>query len=78
MSKLPSYFTDLAHIFFGFLTGILSHTRLDLAVFYTLIYFIYQYTEHIIIREDDIISDLREFMTGLVAGYILHILFYIL
>jgi hypothetical protein len=67
-SKLYSILTDIGHVLGGGLAGYISHINIYISVFYTLLYFIYQFLEHLEVRDDDFVGDLREFLIGFTAG----------
>ena len=65
--KLYDYLTDIAHVLGGGLAAYISFFNIYISVFYTILYFTYQILEHIEVREDDFIGDLREFLIGFTA-----------
>jgi hypothetical protein len=67
-SKLYSILTDIAHILGGGLAGYISFFRLDISLFYSALYFLYQFLEHYEVEDDDFVGDLREFLVGFTAG----------
>jgi hypothetical protein len=67
-SKIYSILTDIGHVLGGGLAGYISHINIYISIFYTLLYFIYQALEHLEIRNDDFVGDLREYLIGFTAG----------
>jgi hypothetical protein len=64
---LHDYLTDIAHICGGGLAAYISFFNIHLSIFYTTLYFTYQVLEHLEVRDDDFIGDLREFLIGFTA-----------
>jgi hypothetical protein len=67
-SKVYTILTDVAHYAGGGLVGYISIFRLDISLFYTALYFLYQTLEHYEVEDDDFVGDLREFLIGFTAG----------
>jgi hypothetical protein len=67
-SKLYALLTDIAHVLGGGLAGYITFTNIYISIFYTAMYFIYQALEHLEVRDDDFVGDLREFLIGFTAG----------
>jgi len=66
--KIYDLLTDIGHILGGGLAGFLSINNIYISLFYTVLYFIYQFLEHLEYRDDDFIGDLREFLIGFTIG----------
>jgi len=67
-SKIYILLTDVAHVLGGGLAGYISFMRIDITIFYALLYFLYQFFEHQEVRGDDFVGDLREFLIGFTIG----------
>ena len=67
-SKIYAVLTDVAHYAGGGLAGYISFFRLDISLFYTALYFLYQFLEHYEVEADDFVGDLREFLVGFTIG----------
>ena len=67
-NKIYSTLTDIAHIAIGLIAGYTSYTDTAQSIFYTSLYILYQIIEHIIIKDDDLVSDIREYLIGYSCG----------
>jgi hypothetical protein len=63
-NRLYEILTDAAHICGGGLAGYISFFNPLVSFLYVLIYFAYQFFEHLEVRNDDFVGDLREFLIG--------------
>ncbi len=66
--RIYNLLTDIGHILGGGLAGFLSINNIYISLFYTTLYFIYQFLEHREYKHDDFIGDLREYIIGFTVG----------
>jgi len=69
-NKIHNILTDVAHIAAGAVSGYLSLNYPVVSLIYTLLYLTYQLVEYITAGDDDIVSDLREYVIGFTAGIV--------
>ena len=67
-SKIYDILIDIGHVLGGGLAGYITYINIYISIFYTTLYFAYQFFEHLEIRNDDFVGDLREFLIGFTTG----------